>query len=394
MVKKSLYPLLAVLFIIMIYSCAKKQNLQIQQHSEIPESVLVSIKEMGFNTNGITIMKDGYIVEGDIFLPKSSLGKATNSSNLIIAKSEQYQTYNLVQNLPRTITISVSNLPAVYSTAASNAIGRYNSLNLKINFQLVSSNANIEIIGFNQGPTPNGTLLGYGGFPFSGNPFNQIGLNTNPAAFGTNPDVGYITSVIQHEIGHCIGLRHTDYYDRGYSCPVSWDEGNSYNSADIQNFPGAIQIPGTPASAEPNSLMLACNNGVDRSFNTNDIVALNYLYGYPTYTYSFRVTTMSNTPTYYGLILNGTHIAATISTPPVNATSTYVYNINSYNPSSTLMVKISSGYIPVSATASANNGSRINGVINATDKTITFSNLNMSVQNGFVSIAFKNYGLE
>ncbi|WP_431294219.1 M57 family metalloprotease [Pedobacter sp. P26] len=377
----------------MIYSCAKKQNTETQQHSEIPESVLATIKEMGFNTNGITIMKDGYIVEGDIFLPKSSLGKATNSSNLIIAKSEQYQTNNLVQNLPRTITISVSNLPAVYSTAASNAVGRYNSLNLKINFQLVSSNGNIDITGFNQGPTPNGTLLGYGGFPFSGNPFNQIGLNTNPAAFGTNPDVGYITSVIQHEIGHCIGLRHTDYYDRGYSCPVSWDEGNSYNSADIQNFPGAIQIPGTPASAEPNSLMLACNSGVDRSFNTNDIVALNYLYGYPTYTYSFRVTTMSNTPTYYGLILNGTHIAATISTPPVNTTSTYVYNINSYNPSSTLVVKISSGYIPVSATASAN-GSTVNGVINASDKTITFSNLNMSVQNGFVSIALKNYGLD
>ncbi|MDQ0637885.1 hypothetical protein QF042_001450 [Pedobacter sp. W3I1] len=393
MIKKNLYSLFVVLFIFMIYSCSKKQNLENKQDSEIPESVLASIKKMGFNTNGITIMKDGYIVEGDIFLPKSSLGKDPNSSNLIIAKSEQYQTYNLVQNLPRTITISVSNLPAVYSTAASNAVGRYNSLNLKINFQLVSSNGNIEIIGFNEGPTPTGTKLGYGGFPFSGNPFNQIGLNTNPAAFGTNPDVGYITSVIQHEIGHCIGLRHTDYYDRGYSCSISENEGNSYNSADIQNFPGAIQIPGTPASAEPNSFMLACNNGVDRSFNTNDIVALNYLYGYPTYTYSFRVTTMSNTPTYYGLILNGTHIAATISTPPVNTTATYVYNISSYNPSSTLVVKISSGYMPVSATANAN-GSTVNGVINATDKTITFSNLNMSVQNGYVSIALKNYGLD
>ena len=116
MIKKNLYSLFAVLFIFMIYSCAKKQNTETQQHSEIPESVLATIKEMGFNTNGITIMKDGYIVEGDIFLPKSSLGKATNSSNLIIAKSEQYQTNNLVQNLPRTITISVSNLPAVYST--------------------------------------------------------------------------------------------------------------------------------------------------------------------------------------------------------------------------------------------------------------------------------------
>ncbi|MFC1225265.1 M57 family metalloprotease [Pedobacter sp. BG31] len=394
MIKKNLYSLFAVLFIFMIYSCAKKQNIETKQHSEIPESILASIKEMGFNTNGITIMKDGYIVEGDIFLPKSSLGKAKNSSNLIIAKSEQYQTYNLVQNLPRTITISVSNLPAIYSTAASNAIGRYNSLNLKINFQLVSSNGNIEIIGFNEGPTPTGIRLGFGGFPFSGNPFNQIGLNTNPAAFGTNPDVGYITSVIQHEIGHCIGLRHTDYYDRSYSCPQqSGNEGSSYDSADPQRFSGAIQIPGTPASAEPNSFMLACNNGVDRSFNTNDIVALNYLYGYPTYTYSFRVTTMSNTPTYYGLILNGTHIAATISTPPVNTTSTYVYNINSYSPSSTLVVKISSGYIPVSATANAN-GSTVTGVINATDKTITFSNLNMSVQNGYVSIALKNYGLD
>ncbi|WP_316804927.1 M57 family metalloprotease [Pedobacter nototheniae] len=394
MKKKILYSLITFLIILTIQSCSKKQAVAPEQNTEIPETVLNKIKEMGFNTKGVQILNDGYIVEGDIFLPKNTLGKAASSANLIIAKSEQYQTYNLVQNLPRTITISVSNLPAVYSTAASNAVTRYNSLNLKINFQFVNSNGDIQIIGFNQAATSQGIKLGYGGFPFSGNPFNEIGLNTNPAAFGTNPDLGYITSVIQHEIGHCIGLRHTDYYDRGYSCANSQNEGNTYNSSDIQNFPGAIQIPGTPASADPNSFMLACSNGTDRTFNANDEVAIKYLYGYPTNTYSFRVTTMSNTPTYYGLILDGYYIAATISTPPVNATSTYVYNVNGYNPSSTLVVKISSGYIPVSATATPSSGSKVNGVINAAEKTITFSNLNMSTSNGFVSIAFKNFGLD
>jgi hypothetical protein len=42
---------------------------------------------------------------------------------------------------------------------------------------------------------------------------------------------------------------------------------------------GAILIPGTPAGPDPNSWMLSCiGMGENRPFNSNDQIALNFLY--------------------------------------------------------------------------------------------------------------------
>jgi hypothetical protein len=114
--------------------------------------------------------------------------------------------------------------------------------------------------------------LGSSGFPTKrGNPYGQVKMNTNQYAYGTNPDPTYVGSVIQHEIGHCIGFRHTDYMDRSYSC------GGSASNEGASNV-GAVHIPGTPTGPDANSWMLACSNGKDRTFNANDKTALNYLY--------------------------------------------------------------------------------------------------------------------
>jgi hypothetical protein len=240
--------------------------------SEVSAEVLNNIKELGFSTADVHKVSDGYLVEGDILLTAENFAEVSTSPNLRIAETEQYRTTNLVKNLPRTITISVSNLPAVYATATANAAARYNALNLLIKFQIVSSRGNIQVVGFNQGPSGGYITLGSSGFPTkSGNPYKQIQMNTNAAAYGTNPDVNYLTSVLQHEIGHCIGFRHTDYFDRSYSC------GGTASNEGASNI-GAILIPGTPSTADANSWMLACSNGTDRTFNTNDKVALNYLY--------------------------------------------------------------------------------------------------------------------
>jgi hypothetical protein len=75
-----------------------------------------------------------------------------------------------------------------------------------------------------------------------------------------------------HEIGHCIGFRHTDYMDRSYSC------GGSATNEGASTV-GAIQIPGTPSGPDANSFMLACiGSGMNRPFNNNDKTALSYLY--------------------------------------------------------------------------------------------------------------------
>jgi hypothetical protein len=81
-----------------------------------------------------------------------------------------------------------------------------------------------------------------------------------------------MTTVIAHEVGHCIGFRHTDYMDRSYSC------GGSPSNEGASSV-GAILIPGTNAGPDAGSWMLACLSATtNRPFNNDDKTALAYLY--------------------------------------------------------------------------------------------------------------------
>lgn len=258
-----------------LFACTKDKQSSTEKTvsaTDVSAAVLKNIKDLGFSTDQVRKVGDNYLVEGDIMLTPENLVEASTSPNVRIAETEQYRTTNIVKNLPRTVTVSISNLPAVYATATQNAIARYNALNLTLKFQFVSSGGQIKIVGFNQGPSGGYITLGSSGFPTSsGNPYSQIQMNTNAQAYGTNPNVNYLTSVLQHEMGHCIGFRHTDYFNRAFSCGGSADNEGASNI-------GAIRIPGTPSAADAASWMLACSNGGDRTFNANDKIALNYLY--------------------------------------------------------------------------------------------------------------------
>ena len=255
-----------------LYSC-KKSSGDIIATDDISSATKAKIASLGFGTNDVRKTEDGYLVEGDINLTDELLNSTPEQSLLRIAENEQYRTTNLVKNLPRVIKIAVTGLGSAFVSGTDLAISRYNALGLKMTFQRITSGtANITIQGFNQGPSGGYITLGSSGFPTSsGNPYKTIKMNTNQYAYGSNPDVNYVGSVIQHELGHCIGMRHTDYYDRSYSC------GGAVSNEGASNV-GAILIPGTPSTANAGSWMLACSNGGDRTFNSNDVIGLNYLY--------------------------------------------------------------------------------------------------------------------
>jgi hypothetical protein len=233
------------------------------------------IARLGFGTDNVVKTEDGYLVEGDINLTDELLNSTPSQLLLRVGEAEQYRTTNLVKALPRVIKVKVTNLGTAFIQGTDLAIARYNALGLKITFQRITSGtANITIKGFNQGPSGGYITLGSSGFPTStGNPYSTIKMNTNAQAYGSNPDVNYVGSVIQHEIGHCIGMRHTDYYNRAISC------GGTATNEGASNI-GAILIPGTPSTATLSaaSWMLACSDGGNRTFNSNDITGLNYLY--------------------------------------------------------------------------------------------------------------------
>lgn len=257
-----------------LYSC-KKTSEATSPTDGVSVATKAKISALGFSTANVHKTADGYLVEGDILLDDEILNSTPDQSLLRIAENEQYRTTNLVKSLPRVITVGVSGLGQAFIDGTELAISRYNALGLQIAFQRITSGRpEITIQGFDQAASGGYITLGSSGFPTKrGNPYNTIKMNTNAQAYGSSPSVTYVGSVIQHELGHCIGMRHTDYYDRSISC------GGAFSNEGASNI-GAILIPGTPSAAtlSAGSWMLACSNGGDRTFNSNDIIGLNYLY--------------------------------------------------------------------------------------------------------------------
>jgi hypothetical protein len=249
-----------------LFSCQKQEAPTVNE--PISQDVLAAISKAGFSAEGVIREEGGYIVEGDIFIDDNHLRTQPQWGTLTIAETEQYRTTNLVKSLPRTITISAaSKLPTAYTADGGyvdQMIARFNDENLQLTFSRVSSGGDINIV------TANGSYLASAGFPTSGgDPYNQVKVNTR--ALNGQP-AGTIVSVLAHEVGHCIGFRHTDYMDRSYSC------GGSATNEGASSV-GAILIPGTPSGPDANSFMLSCiGSGQNRPFNNNDKTALNYLY--------------------------------------------------------------------------------------------------------------------
>ncbi len=248
--------------VILMIACSKTK----EATPEISDDVKSKIAALGFNPEGVQKLDDGYLVEGDIILTNTDLTNGhQDQKSIIYANEEHYRTTNLVSALPRNITIRVnSTLPSRYFSCMDAAIARYNAQGLRVTFSRVTSGGNIVI-----NPAPSGSpYLASAGFPSGGNPYSQVLVNR---AYLDTWNTNTVTSILAHEVGHCIGFRHTDYFNRAYSC------GGTPTNEGASNI-GAILIPGTPSTADANSWMLACSNGGDRTFNTNDQVALNYLY--------------------------------------------------------------------------------------------------------------------
>ena len=263
------------LLAVSLYSCKKTNLDDAIAPDNISAATKAKIANLGFGTSNIHQTEDGYLVEGDILLTDALLNSTPTQSLLRIANNEQYRTTNLVTvGTARVVKILVSNLGPAFISGADLAIQRYNALGLRMTFlRITTGTPDITILGFNQKPQGGYITLGSSGFPTNGNPYNTVKMNTNQYAYGTNPSITYVGSVIQHEVGHCIGMRHTDYYDRSISCGgTATNEGASTI--------GAILINGTPSTATlaDGSWMLACSNGGDRTFNSNDIIGLSYLY--------------------------------------------------------------------------------------------------------------------
>ncbi|WP_145856198.1 M57 family metalloprotease [Pedobacter suwonensis] len=303
-----------LLLTLSIYSCKKSESPVITTDSkaEVASATIAKIKEMGLSTDGIKESGDYYIVEGDILISKVSLSssKTTVRPQNTGGKISQANTNNLIQGNLTNVIITTEDYDTRWFYAIRDAVTAWNSIgNCRINLihsysqfyppyassvtpNITVKKQNLGTGAFGQGQFP--TSSGTPGATLLVNPYTN-NVNSNGQDNGIPRSHAQDVYMLVHEIGHCLGLRHTDWAAEGTG-------GSAV---------GANPIPGTPnngaPSNDPNSVMNSGRLGTSNNwsaFSSYDVIAAQYLY--PPVTTPF-VSTFKN-------LINGLSSVSTGST--------------------------------------------------------------------------------
>jgi len=296
-----------VLFLIItIFSC-KKDQIIVENKTELTGDIIQKLKAAGFDTSeGLSRVENGYMVEYDIFIPDTAingLNKSTaikiplslKNANIKLQTKDPISHYRSINQLitswsyQRNIQVFIDPAFGAYlQNALDQALQRYNALDLSIIFTR-TTNASASDISISS--VSNKSYLMSAGFPYgTGDPYDEILVNTD--YYNSSNNRADAISTFAHELGHCIGFRHNDYMNRSFSCNTGGHEGSTST--------GAIYIPGTTASPNAGSWMLACSNNVDRPFTLDDILALKSLYSLRKNIYVKEVMTLISMESGYG----------------------------------------------------------------------------------------------
>ena len=282
----------------LVFTACEKENV-IDDVSNLDENIIINMnrledRSLVIDTDLLDAIKTldidvGLVSIGDFYLPDGTIEERIYiGSDITFTRAEldallgigsglnrQYRTFNLVTENNQTINIlgytgGSQALSSKAQTALTRAVANYNNIsNMTLDFNLTFGTnyqaADMVVYDNSINNSGNG---GVAGFPNSNGEPNKFVQIYGIEQFSTNVN----EHVITHEVGHSIGFRHSDWFDR-LSCPSS-SQGNEGTGSD-----GAVHISGTPTGRDLSSVMQACfSTSVSGNFNGNDITALSFMY--------------------------------------------------------------------------------------------------------------------
>lgn len=239
---------LVIAFFVSVVSCNREKDdiiPQTKQESDLYKRILAA----GFSKDKIIEYKDYFLVEGDIMFKKFDKLKTSpvlkqaydNTVNVNFGDIKVYLDYNtftqqtqldLENSYPGSISNAVDGALAEYNGLLWPAVAVYNTSWGGIHFSRTYNQTEADIT------ISEGSLNGvaWAVFPSGGSPGNQIILNDYALNQKSCNDTGYLVYLLVHELGHTIGLRHTNWSYIGESTPAETVPGTyGYDQFSVMN---------------------------------------------------------------------------------------------------------------------------------------------------------------
>jgi hypothetical protein len=171
------------------------------------------IQALGFDTLDIVELKSAYLIQGDMLFEKSNLSTYSQAQT-----RQAYHTTGLIGHpKQRSITVGIdSSIPTSgvdnWRDEIQEAINLWNPLsNLKMTYT-TAANPDILIRSDASDPLPD-YVIAAAAWPMNGRPGSSIRINLDYDSNKTIPRLQKIYNMV-HELGHCFGLRHTNWKSR------------------------------------------------------------------------------------------------------------------------------------------------------------------------------------